>query len=66
MLFRSWTVIAGEGRAIIDDKVFDVRPGDVLQMKAGQKHKIDALTELKLIEVQIGREISVQDKEKYS
>ena len=61
-----WTVIAGEGRAVIDDKVFDVRPGDVLQMKAGQKHKIDAITELKLIEVQIGREISVQDKEKYS
>ncbi len=61
-----WTVVEGEGRALIDDKEFDVRPGDVLQMKAGQKHKIDAITELKLIEVQIGREISVQDKEKYS
>ena len=61
-----WTVVEGEGRALIDDTVYEVRPGDVLQMKAGQKHKIDAITELKLIEVQIGREISVQDKEKYS
>ena len=60
-----WTVVEGTGRAIIDGKVIDVNAGDVLRMKSGQKHKIDALTELKLIEVQIGSEISVHDKEKW-
>lgn len=60
-----WTVISGEGQAIIDDVVTDVSVGDTLTMKAGQKHKIIAKTELKIIEVQIGEEISVHDKEKY-
>ncbi len=60
-----WTVVEGTGRAVIDDTVFNVGPGDVLRMKAGQKHKIDAITELKIIEVQIGSEISVHDKEKW-
>ena len=45
--------------------VQDVRPGDVLTMKAGCKHTIAAVTELKLIEVQLGKEISVKDKIKY-
>ena len=40
-------------------------PGDVLTMKAGCKHTIAAVTELKLIEVQLGKEISVKDKIKY-
>ncbi len=60
-----WTVVEGKGKAVIDDKEYDVGPGDVLTMKAGQKHRIEAHTELKVIEVQIGQEISVQDKEKH-
>ena len=60
-----WTVISGTGTALIDDETIPVRPGDVLTMKAGQKHKVEAETELKIIEVQIGDEISVHDKVKY-
>ena len=60
-----WTVISGTGTAFIDDETIPVRPGDVLTMKAGQKHKVEAETELKIIEVQIGDEISVHDKVKY-
>ena len=60
-----WTVIAGEGRAILDDVERPVKPGDVLSMKAGCKHMIIADTELQVIEVQIGAEISVDDKHKY-
>ena len=60
-----WTVVEGTGTAIIDDEVIPVKCGDILQMKAGVKHKVDAITELKLIEVQIGNEISVHDKEKF-
>ena len=60
-----WTVIAGEGRAILDGVERPVKPGDVLTMQAGCKHTIIADTELQVIEVQIGAEISVDDKHKY-
>ncbi len=60
-----WTVISGSGVATIDDVDTKIKVGDVLTMKAGQKHKVVADTELKLIEVQIGDEISVHDKEKH-
>ena len=60
-----WTVVSGKGVATIDGIKTPIWIGDVLTMKAGQKHKVEAETELKLIEVQIGNEISVQDKEKY-
>lgn len=60
-----WTVVEGTGTAVIDDEVIPVKAGDVLCMKAGQKHKVDAQTELRIIEVQIGQEISVHDKEKH-
>ncbi|MBQ6128787.1 MAG: cupin domain-containing protein [Lachnospiraceae bacterium] len=60
-----WTVVSGSGVATIDDVRSDIKTGDVLTMKAGQKHKVEATTELKLIEVQIGQEISVADKVKY-
>ena len=39
-----------------------VKPGDVITMEAGCRHTIFADTELQLIEVQLGREISVHDK----
>ena len=42
-----------------------VKVGDVLTMKAGCKHTIIADTELQVIEVQIGDEISVHDKHKF-
>ena len=34
-------------------------------MKAGRKHTIIAETELKIIEVQLGKEINVNDKHKF-
>jgi len=60
-----WNVIAGTGKAVIDGKEQTVKAGDVLQMPAGCKHTIIADTELKVIEVQTGRDISVQDKKKH-
>ncbi len=60
-----WTVISGRGRAVIDGKEQPVSQGDVLTMKAGVKHCILADTELKVIEVQLGKSISVDDKIKY-
>lgn len=60
-----WVVIAGEGKTIVDGMEQQVKVGDVITMEAGCRHTIIADTELKLIEVQIGKEISVHDKQKY-
>lgn len=60
-----WTVIQGSGRAIIGIKEQVVGVGDVITMPAGSRHTIIAETELQLIEVQIGKDISVHDKHKY-
>ena len=60
-----WNIISGEGRVIVDGMEQPVKSGDVVTMQAGCRHTIIAKTELKVIEVQIGKEISVHDKQKY-
>lgn len=61
-----WTIIAGEGRTIVDGMEQPVQAGDVITMEAGCRHTIIADTELKVIEVQLGKEISVHDKRKFN
>lgn len=60
-----WTVISGKGRIVVDGVQQPVKAGDVVELPACCKHTILADTEIKLIEVQIGKEISVNDKKKY-
>ncbi len=60
-----WTVISGEGRTIVDGMEQKVKAGDVVTMAAGCRHTIIADTELHVLEVQLGKEISVHDKRKY-
>lgn len=60
-----WTVMSGSGRTVIDGVERRVSPGDVISMPAGCKHTIFADTELKVIEVQLGKDITVEDKQKY-
>ena len=60
-----WNVISGNGRSIVDGMEQPVQAGDVVTMQAGCRHTLIADTELKVIEVQLGREISVHDKKKY-
>jgi len=60
-----WVVIAGKGRTLVDGMEQEVSTGDVITMEAGCRHTVFADTELKLIEVQLGKEISVDDKRKY-
>lgn len=60
-----WVVIAGEGRTVVDGAERRVKPGDVITMTAGSRHTVFADTELKLIEVQLGRDITVLDKQKH-
>ena len=60
-----WTVVSGQGKTIVDGMEQLVKPGDVITMAAGCRHTIIAETELQLIEVQLGSDISVSDKHKY-
>ena len=58
-----WVVIAGTGRTIVDGMEQFVKPGDVITMSAGCRHTVIATDELKMIEVQLGKDISADDKE---
>ncbi len=60
-----WNVISGEGTVIVDGMEQPVKAGDVVTMQAGCRHTVSAVTELKLIEVQLGEDISVHDKQKF-
>lgn len=61
-----WVVISGEGKTIVDGMEQKVKAGDVITMSAGCRHTVIADTELKLIEVQLGTEINVHDKQKFA
>ncbi len=60
-----WVVVEGQGKTIIDGMEQSVGVGDVITMQSGCRHTVIAETELKLIEVQLGREIDVNDKQKF-
>lgn len=60
-----WVVTSGEGETTVDGMKQRVSAGDVITMAAGCRHTIKAVSELKLVEVQLGAEISVQDKQKF-
>lgn len=60
-----WVVISGQGKAIVDGREKTICVGDVITMQAGCRHTVIAETELKLIEVQLGEDINVFDKQKF-
>lgn len=62
--FRSeiWNIVEGAGRVVLDDVVKAVTVGDVIEVPVGVKHTLIADTDLKAIEVQLGKEINVEDK----
>lgn len=60
-----WVVLSGTGETRIDGMRRQVKVGDVITMPAGCKHTVFANTELKLIEVQLGKDIQASDKEKF-
>lgn len=61
-----WVIVSGSGRTIVDGMEQKVSSGDVVTMQAGCRHTIIADHELKLIEIQLGKEISAHDKQKYA
>ena len=60
-----WTVVSGKGKVVIDEEKKIVYAGDVIKIPKGCKHSIEAIENLDLIEVQLGNEITVDDKIKF-
>lgn len=58
-----WVVISGKGRTVVDGMEQSITIGDVIVMSAGCRHTVIADTELQMIEVQLGEEINVNDKQ---
>ncbi|MFI3237423.1 MAG: sugar phosphate nucleotidyltransferase [Lachnospiraceae bacterium] len=61
-----WNIISGEGEVILDGIKRPIIAGESIQIPIGCKHTIIASTQLKLIEVQCGENISVEDKITFS
>lgn len=59
-----WTITDGEGILILDGKVEKVQRGSTAYITPGTKHAIKADTELHIIEVQIGDELTEEDIER--
>lgn len=60
-----WNIVSGSGKTVVDGVEQIVRPGDVVTIAAGCKHTLIAETDMSVIEVQIGNEISSKDKKIY-
>ena len=60
-----WTAVSGKGKAVVDGMEQVLRPGDVVTIAAGCRHTVEAITDLDIVEVQIGEEISADDKVKF-
>lgn len=60
-----WNVLEGTGTVILNGVSKSVKPGDVIELPHGMKHTIIANDTLKVMEVQIGENIRVDDKIKY-
>ena len=60
-----WTVLSGEGAILVDGAARRVTAGDVISIPAGAKHTIHAFDTLRVMEIQLGRDIRVSDKIKY-
>jgi len=56
-----WTVVSGEGEAVIGDRLIGVSAGDVLAIPEGQRHSLRAQTDLVIIEVQSGTRLMEED-----
>ena len=61
-----WTVVSGSGQVVVDGVTRGVSAGDVIDLPVGCKHTVIASGDgLQIIEVKMGKEISVSDKKKY-
>lgn len=60
-----WTFVDGTGKLILDGIVTVIGRGDTVYIKPGMKHAIKADSELHIIEVQIGNELTEEDIKRF-
>lgn len=60
-----WVILSGRGKTVVDGYEQPVKAGDVITINAGCRHTVVAVSELKIVEVQLGEAINVADKETY-
>ncbi len=63
---ETWTILSGKGKIVLDGMEQMVYPGNIVTIPIGCKHTIFAETDMRLIEVQVGSEISVKDKQVFT
>ncbi|WP_340081632.1 sugar phosphate nucleotidyltransferase [Terribacillus sp. FSL K6-0262] len=56
-----WTLIKGEGLLILENSIEHVRAGDTIKIPLGKKHALKAITNMEIIEVQVGNNITEDD-----
>ena len=61
-----WNILSGSGLAAIDGNDREVKPGDVISIDSGKPHKLTALEDMEIIEIQYGLVIEDTDKTKVS
>ena len=61
----TWTFVNGHGYLLIDGQIKQIKSGDYVYIKAGQKYSVKAISELHIIEVQMGKDISEEDIERF-
>lgn len=59
-----WTFVDGTGQLILEDEIKNVSRGEMVYIQPGMKHAIKADTELHIIEVQVGDEMTEEDIER--
>ena len=60
-----WTITSGEGTVTLDGVEQQVTTGSCVQIPAGVRHTVYARSPMTIVEIQMGSELSVQDKKKH-
>ena len=58
---ESVTIVTGSAEILMEGKLYKLQAGDVLQIPAGTKHGIRAVTDLELMEVLLGEDLAKED-----
>ena len=60
-----WTIASGSGEVVMDDEIITVKMGDSVHIAPMQKHGARAMTELHIVEVQVGHPLVEEDIERF-
>ncbi len=61
-----WIFVSGTGRTVVDGITQRVHTGEVVTIQAGCRHSLEAITDLYVIEIQLGKDVHAEDIKRYS